>query len=218
MYDLFNTPPGNLEKAQQQVSDSEIIRIKGLKYIPEFITSQEQNELINNISSNPWLTDIKRRVQHYGYKYDYKARGIDYSMFLGELPAWVNNLAKRLFNENYIEQQPDQVIVNEYQPGQGIANHIDCEPCFGETIISISLISSCIMDFIHSKTKEKVELLLEPGSLVVINNEARHIWTHGIQARKADIYNGRKIARNLRISLTFRKVIIKNENIVLCSF
>jgi len=28
-------------------------------------------------------------VQHYGYRYDYKARTIDHSMRLGELPQWV---------------------------------------------------------------------------------------------------------------------------------
>jgi alkylated DNA repair dioxygenase AlkB len=146
------------------------------------------------------------------WKYDYKARSIDYTMFLGELPKWVKPFAERLFQSGYLPMVPDQLIINEYQPGQGIANHVDCEPCFGETIISVSLGSNCVMDFINLKTKEKLEVMLEPRSLVVISGEARHNWTHGIAARKADNFNGIKVERQLRISMTFRNVILNKCN------
>ena len=177
--------------------------------MPEFLTEEEQSNLWKEINKEPWLGDLKRRVQHYGWKYDYRSRAINYSMFLGELPPWAQSLARRLYKDGYISELPDQLIVNEYQPGQGIANHIDCEPCFGDTVISISLGSQCVMDFINTKTKEKVDALLEPRSLVVIAGESRKIWTHGIAGRKVDIFGSLKIDRRLRISLTFRKVIIK---------
>jgi alkylated DNA repair dioxygenase AlkB len=216
MYDLFNPPPED-GKGNVGLTNREIDNVKGLKYVPNYVSKEEQEKLIAIIRQQPWLTDIKRRVQHYGYKYDYKARNIDYSMFLGDLPIWAATIAQRLHEDNYIEDQPDQVIVNEYLPGQGIANHVDCEPCFGETIISISLCSKCIMDFMHTRTKQKVEVLLEPGSLVVINDEARHIWKHGIPARKVDVYEGERIDRGLRLSMTFRKVILKgNQKFPVC--
>ncbi|SFE67466.1 2OG-Fe(II) oxygenase superfamily protein [Chitinophaga sp. CF118] len=204
MYDLFNPIP---EVTLNDSNDLSIVQ--GLTYIPNYITKQEGNNLINAINGEIWLSDIKRRVQHYGYKYDYKARSIDYAMYLGALPHWVLPISKRLYAENHIEHEPDQLIINEYHPGQGIANHVDCEPCFGETIISLSLSSYCIMDFIHLKTKEKVEVMLEPCSLVVINGDARHNWSHGIAQRKTDIHNNQKINRTLRISMTFRKVLLK---------
>jgi alkylated DNA repair dioxygenase AlkB len=68
------------------------------------------------------------------------------------------------------------------------------------------------MDFINLKTKEKLEVMLEPRSLVVISGEARHNWTHGIAARKADNFNGIKVERQLRISMTFRNVILNKCN------
>lgn len=213
MYDLFNPPPEVTNFRQTIVDQKDLQVIKGLRYIPNFFAPNQLKELITIINSQLWLNDIKRRVQHYGYKYDYKARSIDYKMFLGDLPSWCKDVANRLFKEGYIEDIPDQVIINEYTPGQGIANHIDCEPCFGETIISVSLCSTCIMDFINLKTKQKVEILLEPGSLVVINGEARHLWTHGIQARKSDIYNGVKFHRTTRLSMTFRKVVLRDRTI-----
>ena len=147
--------------------------IQGLTYIPNFIDNLEVNQFIESINAEPWLSDIKRRVQHYGYKYDYKARSIDYSMFIGKLPIWAITMAQRLFDERIISELPDQLIINEYEPGQGIANHVDCEPCFGDTIISISLGSSCVMDFINLRTRQKVEVMLESGSLVVLSGEAR---------------------------------------------
>lgn len=212
MYDLFNQAPEDIA-TQKEICNPKIINdismIHGLTYIPNFIDNLEVKNFIDSINSEPWLSDIKRRVQHYGYKYDYKARSIDYSMFIGKLPSWAMIMAQRLFDEKHISEFPDQLIINEYEPGQGIANHVDCEPCFGNTIISISLGSSCVMDFINLRTKEKVEVMLESGSLVVISGEARYNWTHGIAQRKTDNFRGVKTERRLRISMTFRKVILK---------
>ena len=130
-------------------------------------------------------------------------------MFIGQLPSWAMTMAQRLFDEKHISELPDQLIINEYEPGQGIANHVDCKPCFGDTIISISLGSACVMDFINLRTKKKIEVMLESGSLVVLSGEARHSWTHGIAQRKTDNFNGIKTDRQLRISMTFRKVKLK---------
>lgn len=207
MYDLFNPPPADIITIND-FSKTKHSPISGLTYVPNFITKLEENNFIRSINAEPWLSDIKRRVQHYGYKYSYKFRAIDYSMFLGQLPNWASPMAHRLHTEKYIDIVPDQLIINEYEPGQGIANHVDCEPCFGDTIISISLGSPCLMDFINVKTKKKVEIFLEQGSLVALTGEARYNWTHGIAQRKSDIFKGVKIDRKLRISMTFRKVVI----------
>ena len=212
MYDLFNPAPDS-SIIQNNLFNPRIINdvsmIQGLVYIPNFIDKVEVKSFIGAINSAQWLSDIKRRVQHYGYKYDYKARSIDYSMFIGQLPPWAINMAQRLFDEKHINVLPDQLIINEYEPGQGIANHVDCEPCFGDTVISISLGSPCVMDFINLRTRQKVEIMLESGSLVVLSGEARHNWTHGIAPRKTDNFNGIKTDRRLRISMTFRKVTLK---------
>jgi alkylated DNA repair dioxygenase AlkB len=212
MFDTASSQP--LRNIDQMVTnlESTIARISGLKYIPDFINEKEHEELWQAIYKEPWLTDLKRRVQHYGWKYDYKSRSIDYSMFLGELPSWAKPIANRLYNSGYLPNMPDQLIINEYQPGQGITNHVDCEPCFGSTIITISLGSKCVMDFINIKTKEKIEVLLEPRSLAVLSEEARYNWSHGIAARKIDKFRNVKTDRQLRISMTFRNVILKNTN------
>ncbi|MBK0403055.1 alpha-ketoglutarate-dependent dioxygenase AlkB [Adhaeribacter sp. BT258] len=183
--------------------------INGLEYMPKFISKPEHESLLKKIDSEPWLLDLKRRVQHYGYKYDYQKRSIDPSMKVGELPEWALDIGSRMYNYGILSFMPDQVIVNEYEPCQGIAQHIDCEPCFENTIVSLSLGSSCLMDFYpKNDLKQKESLHLEPQSLLVLRGEARYNWLHGIAGRKSDLINGIKHSRKRRVSLTFRKVIL----------
>ena len=154
-------------------------------------------------------------MQHYGYKYDYKARAIDRSMRIGDLPTWAVEIADAFCERGLWDERPDQVIVNEYEPGQGIAPHVDCLPCFTGTIVSLSLGSGCVMDFLHKATWAERELLLEPRSLLVMKGEARTVWTHGIAKRRSDRYHGRTIARHRRV-LTFRKVILGGGSAKVC--
>lgn len=183
--------------------------ISGLVFIENFISDKEHNDLWIAINESIWLDDLKRRVQHYGYKYDYKKRSIDKSMYVGELPSWSKSIIDKLISEGICKHRPDQIIVNEYNPGQGIADHIDCEPCFEDTIISLSLGSTCMMEFKSKYNKlEKREKILTPKSLIVLTGEARYDWTHGIPSRLSDTFNDISKKRTKRISLTFRNVIL----------
>ena len=184
------------------------IAIPGLQYIANYITQDEQEGLIKAIDNQTWLTDLKRRVQHYGYKYDYKKRKVDQSMYLGNLPNWISVIANKLYKNKLFDVIPDQAIINEYNPGQGIAKHIDCVPCFSDTIASLSLGSSCMMEFKNINTLEKTSIFLEPRSLIIFQRQARFEWEHGIPARKNDLLDDEKFARDRRISVIFRKVII----------
>jgi alkylated DNA repair dioxygenase AlkB len=182
--------------------------LPGLRYVPELITSAHEVDLLREVDARLWLSDLKRRVQHYGYKYDYRARAIDQSMYVGPLPAFAVELARLLIKEQILENLPDQMIVNEYLPGQGISPHIDCEPCFRERIVTVSLGSQCEMEFIPKEREEaKWTLVLAPRSALLISGDARYQWLHTIRPRQSD----HGILRTRRISLTFRNVIIPEQ-------
>lgn len=191
----------------------------GLIYESEFISKEDASDLLSRIDDahDQWLNDLSRRVQHYGYKYDYTARRIDESMRLGPLPIWLNELGNEI-NSFLIQEtefnnhQPfDQAIINEYLPGQGISAHIDCEPCFGPVIATLSLGSAAEMQFDHMLNNERKNILLEERSLAVLTNEARHDWQHSIASRKSDppvqAY-GQRVSRKRRVSITYRTVIL----------
>lgn len=185
--------------------------VPGLTYLPDYIDAPTEAALIKIIDVQPWITELKRRVQHYGYRYDYKARSIAPESRLGPLPEWLSSYCHRLHADGLFSQIPDQVVVNEYQPGQGIAAHIDCVPCFTDTIVSLSLGSPCVMEFTNVETQQKIPVLLEPRSLVVLSGEARYHWQHAIPHRKTDRYNSATFQRDRRLSLTFRKVVLQHN-------
>lgn len=186
-----------------------ISEIDGLTYIRNFISQSEQDLLLQKIYQQPWLTDLKRRVQHYGYKYDYTKHVTNQSMYIGALPDWSLAIAS-ILHQSYSLTFPDQMIVSEYEPGQGVAAHVDCKTCFGDSIISLSLASACLMDFSHKEKGEKMPILLEPMSLIVMQGEARYEWKHAIAKRKSDRLNGQVVKRKRRVSLTFRNVILSD--------
>ena len=200
--DLFD------QRSDFDVNYETVANIPGLRYFEEVIGAVQEMELLQKIDASVWIDDLSRRVQHYGYKYDYRARSIDPSFHLGPLPDWLQELGESLYNRKMISFFPDQAIVNEYMPGQGISPHVDCEPCFGSSIASISLESALVMDFKNIAGGTKSSVMLPSRSLVVLEGPSRYEWTHAIAGRKSDTFNHQKWNRRRRVSITFRKVVL----------
>ncbi|TWF53319.1 alpha-ketoglutarate-dependent dioxygenase AlkB [Neorhizobium alkalisoli] len=179
----------------------------GIAYFQNFLSAVEEEALLARLDAGEWSNVLKRRVQHFGYRYDYKARTIAPDAYLGELPDWLAFFAERLVAGGHCNSLPDQAIANEYLPGQGISAHVDCVPCFDDTIVSVSLLSACEMIFRKTDGAQVLSVPLLPRSAIVLKDAGRYDWTHEIPARKSDLVDGMKIARGRRISLTFRKVI-----------
>jgi alkylated DNA repair dioxygenase AlkB len=184
----------------------EELRIKGLFIEKQFLHIRGQEELVAFIDSSAWSNELKRRVQHFGYYYNYKIRRISSNMEIAPIPEWGRTLIQKIYTSGVATLKFNQLIINEYLPGQGIAPHIDCIPCFDNEIVSISLGSSCLMTFSNKKQEEKFDVMLEPGDLLLIKDEARYQWHHQIKPRKIDTWKGIDIIRERRLSLTFRKV------------
>ncbi|MEO4014979.1 alpha-ketoglutarate-dependent dioxygenase AlkB [Pseudomonas rossensis] len=212
-FDTIETPVLNLNprqpiSARNASKRTEVISEtppKGLLIIQDFITPKEESSFLASIEKAPWDSSMTRRVQHYGWRYDYKARKILPSAYLGPLPKWAESLGKRLVKEKYLSELPDQVIVNEYLGNQSISKHIDCIPCFRGAVVTISLLESWEMVF-SRKTKldaeEKYKVVLNRRSAAVLGGESRSDWYHEIPRRSKEA----GILRERRISITFRKV------------
>ena len=187
----------------------EIPGIKGLYYFPGFLDHNEQCEAVKDIDVNQWRHDLERRVQHYGWRYDYRARTITSDMYLGPLPDWVTRIARCLCDETRLfDRIPEQVIVNEYYPRQGIALHAD-RNCFGKAVATISLGDDWEMKFrpVKGASHEDRSIMLQRGSALVLTGDARYRWLHGIDKRKTERDNFGQRERQRRLSLTFRTVI-----------
>lgn len=188
--------------------------ISGLHYLSDFLDEESQQRVLTEIDcpTAPWIYDLERRVQHYGWRYDYQARAITRDMRIGPLPTWLSEMASRLMRTGLFEKLPDQAIVNEYEPGQGIAMHADRQG-FGPTVAMVSLNDSWYMDLRPVKTgsSENRSILLEKGSALVLTGEARQHWMHGIAKRKRERHLGGWVTRKRRVSVTFRTVLRNRE-------
>lgn len=178
--------------------------IPGLILYRGLLDPDEQAAILAVIDTEPWRDDLKRRVQHYGYRYDYKARAVDQTMRVGDLPPFAEDIARRMLDLGLISELPDQMIVNEYRPGQGISAHVDCEPCFEDGIVTVSLGSVYEMDFINKTSREVRSMPLELGSALIMTGDSRYKWMHRIMPRKSETWG----PRGRRVSLTFRRVIL----------
>lgn len=176
--------------------------IPGLRYLPAYLDAPAHDALLAAVDERAWRDFGERRAQIYGYSYHYTKGGI---YRVEDLPPWAQDLAARFERDGLMLDLADQLIVNEYQPGRGIPAHVDA-PLFDDTIISVSLGSSCVMEFSNDSGAVERQFL-EPMSALVIGGEARHTWKHEIPARMADEWQGRERPRARRVSLTFRKLL-----------
>lgn len=180
---------------------------EGLELHRDVITPEEEQTLLAAVAAAPWNCALKRRTQHYGYEYNYASPVLTPAE---PIPGWLTPLRARL--EQLIgvagaaagaaAPPPyfDQVIVNEYLPGQGITPHTDHLGLFGPVVVSVSLGWEVPMEF--SKDALFVSVPLPRRSAVVLRGAARTHWRHAIAARKTD---GPGRPRCTRVSLTFRR-------------
>ena len=181
--------------------DTDSIFAHGAVIVPDFVTPAEEARILLRIAEAPWMTDIGRRVQHYGYRYAYRGGGSRAPA--PAFPRWASAMAKRL-REHFAGSLPVQCIVNEYRPGQGIGMHADHHD-FGPVVASLSLADDWPMRFRPRATRPYAAGAL-PGdevavlprrSVLVLARRARTAWMHGI-----DRSAGR--GRATRLSVTFR--------------
>lgn len=172
---------------------------EGLTCLGEVISVEQEDEILYHVNHHQWDTFLKRRVQHYGYRYDYRLRTIENKAKLPQaqkpedLPVWSLDLARNLLEKKLIPKLPNQLIVNEYTKGQGISKHTD-HPMFGNTIFSVSLGSPCVMVF--RRGTSHVEINVAPRMFMKMEGAARSSWTHEIPP----------LDKGVRVSLTFRYV------------
>lgn len=197
---FFSTPNERNEPKKHNVELPQ-----GLVMIENFITEKEEKELLEAVNSQEWNNSLKRRTQHYGFKYSYTDRSVNQDNYLGPLPDFSKFVVDRMEKQNLINERPIQLIVNEYTPGQGIASHTDAR-VFGDPVISLSLGSHCT--FVFQQGSRRVDIFLKPRTLIIMKEESRYDWRHAIPARKSDKNPKTEIVekRQTRVSLTFRSV------------
>lgn len=142
-----------------------------------------------------------RLVTQFGVPYNYATKTSEVEKTT-ELPDPLKTLLRTL-DLPPAEEDKWNVIVNWYEPGQGIKEHTD-SPCFGDAVWSLSLGAPVTM--VLRKAGSAAWLWLPQRSLLELTGEARWHWTHEIQESSHECVLGRRVPRGPRISVTFRQI------------
>jgi len=96
----------------------------------------------------------------------------------------------------------NSVLMKRYRDGNdSISWHTDAEKELGKNpiIASVNFGEARKFKLRHNETKEKIDILLEHGSLLIMKGELQHFWQHQVPKTSATIKE--------RINLTFRKIV-----------
>lgn len=176
------------------------------KVIPHFAADDYFDKLMQNIA---WENDqaiifgrkiiTKRKVAWYGdqaFEYTYSninKYALPWTKELLELKVLVESLTGELFNS---------CLLNLYHTGEeGMAWHSDDETDLKRdgAIASLSFGAERKFSFKHKHSKEKIELYLEHGSLLVMKDTTQSYWLHRLPPTKK--------VTTPRVNLTFRTIV-----------
>jgi alkylated DNA repair dioxygenase AlkB len=183
-----------------------------VNYFGQIFSRAEANHFFETLlNSIDWNNDeaiifgkriiTKRKVAWYGdaeYNYTYSnttKKALPWTNELQNLKTKVEALSGDTFNS---------CLLNLYHSGEeGMAWHSDAEKDLKKngTIASLSFGAERNFSFKHKISKEKVSILLENGSLLLMKGNTQSNWLHRLPPTKQKL--------GARINLTFRSIELK---------
>ncbi|MBU4538371.1 MAG: alpha-ketoglutarate-dependent dioxygenase AlkB [Weeksellaceae bacterium] len=199
--DLFgNLPDANLNLLPKDGT---------VNYYGKILNPAEADDFYRRLLENiEWKNDeavifgkkiiTKRKVAWYGDEsFEYT-----YSKSTKKAIPWTRELLElKKLTEERTGEKFNSCLLNLYHSGEeGMAYHSDGEKDLKKNgaIASLSFGAERKFSFKHKFTKEKVELILEHGSLLVMKDQTQSFWLHRLPPTK-------KIT-SPRINLTFRTI------------
>jgi alkylated DNA repair dioxygenase AlkB len=178
-----------------------------VNYYGKILSAQEATELFENLLQNAaWKNDevmmfgkrivTSRKIAWYADEemdYTYSKIKKTATVWLPELLT-LKNKVEVLTGEKF-----NSVLLNLYHNGsEGMGYHSDAEGDITKdsAIASLSLGAARKFVFKHKTTKERLEFILENGSLLVMKGATQRHWLHGLPPSKKIL--------TPRINLTFR--------------
>jgi alkylated DNA repair dioxygenase AlkB len=173
---------------------------EGFIYHPDFITREEEQNLLETISKielHSFLFqgfEAKRRVASFGYDWSFEKRTLSKGK---EIPFVFDSLIQKVADKLSISQNNfAELLVTEYPPQSVINWHRDAPPF--DIIVGISLLSDCMFKLRpHDKTNQKrnaiISFPVRRRSLYIMQGSVRSDWQHSIASVK-----------ELRYSITLR--------------
>ena len=181
-----------------------------LLWYPAFFTHEEcERYLVALLNGIHWQQELMKMygkiVQFPRLTAWYADTGVTYSYsgLTHQPERWTEELLqikKRI--EVVSGAQFNSVLLNRYRGGaDSMSWHTDDELELGQNpiIASVNFGATRMFQLRHNSTKERINIELTHGSVLVMAGELQHYWKHQVPKTKKDVGE--------RVNLTFRKVL-----------
>jgi len=193
------------------IEEGKLTKIENGEYIyfPSFFNKSESDGFFADLKNN--IVWKQESMNMYGKKvnfprltawYGNNDKPYSFSGITLNPLQWTNTLLKI---KSQIETKADvnfnSVLLNLYRDGNdSISWHTDAEPELGSNpvIASVNFGATRTFQLRHIQTKEKIEIELVNGSLLIMQGELQHFWQHQVPKTSKKV--------NERINLTFRVI------------
>lgn len=171
----------------------------GMRYAPAILSADEEGALLAAMAPLAFRAfefrgyEGRRRVVSFGWRYDFRNRGIEAAE---PLPPFLERLRERAAAFAGLDPMAmPHALVTEYSPGSAIGWHRD-RPEFGD-VVGVSLGAPCRFRLRRRESRgwKRTSIDLPPRSAYLLRGPARSEWEHSIPPVDA-----------LRYSVTFRSL------------
>ena len=205
--DIFGMPVNTTP----QIVANRVVSIKNGEYIfiPNFFQKAESDSFLRNLRNE--ILWKQESMNMYGKKVNFPRLTAWYGdndkpySFSGITLAphpWTDNLKTiKTKIETKTEAIFNSVLLNLYRDGNdSISWHTDAEKELGQNpiIASVNFGATRTFQLRHIETKEKIDIELTHGSLLIMQGEFQHFWQHQVPKTTKKV--------NERINLTFRVI------------
>jgi alkylated DNA repair protein alkB homolog 6 len=201
----WSEPAAHVDMLPYKVGD-----IANVYYIPNYISPDEQQQMLAQLKDTPEAFKsklTKRTVQEWGCTMCPTCN----QSFVSEanLPPWTEAVSDMLLYDGIYSPSifPNNVRIHEYEVGEGIAPHCD-GPIYVPKVSILSLASTSVMHFYPrrdpydqpmehyndtfkfdgaiAKEVPVMSVVMEPGSLLIFDQDAYTHYPHGISDKPVD--------------------------------
>lgn len=178
-------------------------------FYPNFFSKSESDLLLKNLRNN--IVWKQESMNMYGKQVDFPRltawygnndKPYTFSGITLQPTIWTNEiLTIKSRIESFEKTIFNSVLLNLYRNGNdSISWHTDAEKELGvnPVIASVNFGATRKFQLRHIKTKEKLELELTHGSLLIMQGELQHFWQHQVPKTSKPVGE--------RINLTFRVI------------
>jgi alkylated DNA repair protein alkB family protein 4 len=203
IYELNSQCPHHNEIGNDQIA----FPLDGIYLVSDFLSENEENNLINSIENDIWIPSQSGRLkQDFGIKINFKKQTIKTKYFTG-MPMYSKEILERLQTHRVLNDFQSVELCNlDYRSDRGshIDPHIDDIWIWGERLITINLLSNTILSLIPNENNSNkiIYIPLPRRWMIVLYGDARYEYKHAIQRRHI---------QERRLAVTFRELTGKNE-------